>query len=112
MDPVWKITKLRQQLAVIDGKKAPDIVLKNARYLHSMLKQFVVGNIWILGDRIVYAGDRMPPLLEGTEVVDCTGKQLYQAILNHTSIRSSFIIHSHLQIFVVSLEQQLLFPII
>ncbi len=28
MDPVWKITKLRQQLAVIDGKKAPDIVLK------------------------------------------------------------------------------------
>lgn len=76
MDPVWKITKLRQQLAVIDGKKAPDIVLKNARYLHSMLKQWVVGNIWILGDRIVYAGDRMPPFIEGTEVVDCTNKTI------------------------------------
>ena len=93
-------------------EKAPDIVLKNARYLHSMLKQFIVGNIWILGDRIVYAGDRMPPLLEGTEVVDCTGKQSYLAILSHMYTHSSFIIHSHLQIFVVSLGQQLLFRII
>ncbi|WP_082332511.1 adenine deaminase C-terminal domain-containing protein [Lysinibacillus contaminans] len=76
MNPVWKITELRQQLAVIDGKQAPDIVLKNARYLHSMLKQWIEGNIWILGDRIVYAGDKMPPLIEGTEVVDCTGKTI------------------------------------
>lgn len=76
MNSVWKITELRQQLAVIDGKQAPNIVLKNARYLHSMLKQWVMGNIWILGDRIVYAGDKMPPLLEGTEVVDCTGKTI------------------------------------
>ena len=76
MNPVWKITELRQQLGVIDGNQAPTIVLKNAQYLHSMLKQWVEGNIWILGDRIVYAGDEMPPLLEGTEVVDCTGKKV------------------------------------
>lgn len=76
MNPVWKITELRQQVAVIDGKQAPDIVLKNARYLHSMLKQWVSGNIWILGDRIVYAGEKMPPVIEGTEVVDCTGKTI------------------------------------
>lgn len=76
MEPLWRITKIRQQLAVIDGKKAPDIVLQNARYLHSMLKQWIVGNIWILGDRIVYAGDRMPPLVEGTEIVDCTDKTI------------------------------------
>ena len=76
MNPVWKITELRQQLEVIDGKKAPDIVLKNARYLHSMLKQWIEGNIWILGDRIVYAGDKMPPFIDGTEVVDCAGKTI------------------------------------
>ena len=70
MIPVWKMTELRQQVAVIDGKQAPTIVLKNAQYLHSMLKQWVEGNIWILGDRIVYAGSEMPPLLEGTEVVE------------------------------------------
>ncbi|WP_409367018.1 adenine deaminase C-terminal domain-containing protein [Lysinibacillus sp. 38-6] len=76
MDPTWRISELRQHLAVIDGKKSPNIVLKNARYLHSMLKQWVVGNIWISGDRIVYAGDRMPPLMEGTEIVDCTNKTI------------------------------------
>ncbi|GLC90440.1 adenine deaminase C-terminal domain-containing protein [Lysinibacillus piscis] len=76
MEPIWKIAELRQQVAVIDGKQAPHIVLQNARYLHSMLKQWVVGNIWILGDRIVYAGERMPPALEGTEIVDCTNKTI------------------------------------
>lgn len=76
MNPVWKITELRQQVAVIDGNQAPTIILKNTQYLHSMLKRWVEGNIWISGDRIVYAGNEMPPLLEGTEVVDCTGKKV------------------------------------
>ena len=66
----------KSKQAVIDGNQAPTIVLKNTQYLHSMLKRWVEGNIWILGDRIVYAGNEMPPLLEGTEVVDCTGKKV------------------------------------
>lgn len=70
----WKIDEIRQQVAVIDGNKAPTIVLKNARYLHSVFKQWLVGNIWILKDRIVYVGKEMPSNLANTEVVDLEGK--------------------------------------
>ncbi|MGE7665562.1 adenine deaminase C-terminal domain-containing protein [Ureibacillus composti] len=70
----WKIDELRKQVAVIDGKSAPSIVLKNARYLHSMLKTWLEGNIWILGNRIVYVGTEMPAQLRGTEVIDLAGK--------------------------------------
>ena len=70
----WKIDELRKQVAVIDGKLAPSIVLKNARYLHSMLKTWLEGNIWILGNRIVYVGTEMPAQLSGTEVIDLAGK--------------------------------------
>lgn len=72
----WKNKQIRSQVAVLNGKKAPDLVLKNARYLHSMLRQWVTGNIWILGDRIVYAGKELPELLDGCEVADCTGLTL------------------------------------
>ncbi|MEO4055595.1 adenine deaminase C-terminal domain-containing protein [Solibacillus sp. CAU 1738] len=72
----WKIKNIREQVSVIDGKLAPTIVLKNARYLHSMFKKWMLGNIWILHDRIVYVGQEMPALLEGTEVVDVTGKTI------------------------------------
>lgn len=70
----WKIDEIRQQVAVIDGNKAPTIVLKNARYLHSVFKQWLVGNIWILKDRIVYVGKEIPSNLANTEVVDLEGK--------------------------------------
>lgn len=73
-ETIWKIQEIRDQVAVIEGKKAPTIVLKNARYLHGMLKQWINGNIWIYGNRIVYAGDKMPDNLSGTEVVDVAGK--------------------------------------
>lgn len=72
----WKIKNIREQIAVIDGKVAPSIVLTNATYLHSMFKTWKQGNIWILGDRIVYVGEEMPQNLTGTEVVDMTGKKL------------------------------------
>ena len=61
----WKIKNIRDQMAVIDGKLRPTIVLKNTRYLHSMFKKWMTGNIWILGDRIVYVGEEMPQDLEG-----------------------------------------------
>lgn len=73
-ESTWKIHEIRQQVAVIDGQKAPSIVLANARYLHSMLKKWLVGNIWILGDRIVYVGSEMPTNLANTELVDLDGK--------------------------------------
>ncbi|RKQ16418.1 adenine deaminase C-terminal domain-containing protein [Ureibacillus endophyticus] len=73
-ESTWKIHEIRQQVAVIDGKQAPSIVLKNTRYLHSVLKKWVNGNIWILNDRVVYVGNEMPTKLTNTEVVDLKGK--------------------------------------
>lgn len=73
-ESIWKIQQLRNQAAVLDGQLAPTIVLKNARFLHSLLKAWIVGNIWIYGDRIVYVGNEMPSNMDGTEIVDLTGK--------------------------------------
>lgn len=73
-ESIWRIQEIRNQVAVIDGKMSPTILLKNARYLHSMLKQWMVGNIWILHDRIVYVGSEEPANLSGTEVIDLEGK--------------------------------------
>ena len=70
----WKINDIRKQVSIIDGKAAPNMVLQNAKYLHSILKQWVVGNVWISGDRIVYAGKEMPLNMEETEVINLTGK--------------------------------------
>lgn len=73
-ESTWKIQQIREQVAVLDGKIAPTIVLKNVRYLHSVLKKWLLGNIWILHDRIVYVGKEMPPNLNRTEIVDLSGK--------------------------------------
>lgn len=72
----WKINDIRAQVGVIDGLIAPSIVLQNAQYLHSIYKKWMSGNIWILGDRIVYVGSEMPKNIEGTEIVDVTGKKV------------------------------------
>ncbi|RKJ69914.1 adenine deaminase, partial [Butyricicoccus sp. 1XD8-22] len=50
------------------------IVLKNARYLHSIFKKWLTGNIWILENRIIYVGQKMPLNLTETEVIDLEGK--------------------------------------
>ncbi|OMP68013.1 adenine deaminase C-terminal domain-containing protein [Domibacillus epiphyticus] len=68
----WKNKQLREQIAVIENKKAPTLVLKNARYLHSALKRWMTGNIWVYEDRIVYIGDNMP--VSAGEIYDCSGK--------------------------------------
>ncbi|CAM5673162.1 adenine deaminase OS=Lysinibacillus sphaericus OX=1421 GN=LS41612_03155 PE=3 SV=1 [Lysinibacillus sphaericus] len=112
MDPVWKITELRQHLAVIDGKKSPNIVLKNARYLHSMLKQWVIGNIWIAGDRIVYAGEKMPPVIDGTEIVDCSDKTIVPGYIEPHVHPSQLYHPQSFAIFVGNLGLQLLYRII
>jgi adenine deaminase len=73
-ESIWKIQEIRNQIAVIEGKLSPTIVLKNARFLHSMLKQWVFGNIWVHHDRIVYVGNEVPENLLDTEVIDLGGK--------------------------------------
>lgn len=70
----WKLSNIREQVSIIDGHAAPSLVLKNAKYLHSMMKSWATGNIWISNDRIVYVGKELPANVEGTEIVDLAGK--------------------------------------
>lgn len=74
--PIWKIEEIRHQLAVVNGEAAPDILIQHATYLHSHLKTWQKGHIWIVKDRIVYAGSELPAKTEGTEIVDATGYKL------------------------------------
>ena len=73
---MWSAKEIQSQLAIINGQKAPDIVIEHATYLHSIFKKWMQGNIWIHGDRIVYVGERMPTMLEGTEHIDASGKKI------------------------------------
>ncbi|MFS0614291.1 adenine deaminase C-terminal domain-containing protein [Lederbergia ruris] len=68
----WKNKQIREQISVLDGKASPSILLKNARFLHSTLREWVVANIWILHDRIIYVGKELPRKLKDCEVVDCS----------------------------------------
>ncbi|MTW86296.1 amidohydrolase family protein [Virgibacillus dakarensis] len=67
----WRNRELRKHVAVIDGKVAPTIVLKNSTYLNIFTKQWLTANIWISDDRIVYVGDKMPEKQLTTEIIDC-----------------------------------------
>ena len=57
--------------------KKHELVIQNGEYLHSIYKKWIItGNIWVSGDRIVYAGQALPKNLEGTEIVDASGKKI------------------------------------
>ncbi|KIL72386.1 adenine deaminase C-terminal domain-containing protein [Bacillus badius] len=71
----WKNKQLREHVAVINGDLSPTLVLKNARFLHSVLNQWMTANIWVYEDRIVYVGEEMPENHRG-EIYDCSGKTL------------------------------------
>lgn len=71
---MWNAEDIASQLAVIDGKEAPDLIITNATYLHSILKQWKTGTIWIKHGRVLYAGERMPVLTEGAELFDAADK--------------------------------------
>ena len=73
---MWEQREIQQQIEIINGKIAPDLIIQNATYLHSIFKKWVPGNIWIKGDRIVYAGSRMPATVEGAEIVDAASKKI------------------------------------
>lgn len=72
----WKNKQIREHVAVLDGKLPPDMVLTNARFLHSTLRKWVTGNIWIYQDRIVYTGEKLPEKTSGCEITDCSGQWL------------------------------------
>lgn len=73
---MWEQHTVKDQLQIINGKKAPDLIIINAEYLHAIYKKWVTGNIWVAGDRIVYAGKDMPAMTEGAEIVDAAGKKI------------------------------------
>lgn len=76
VNPLWRNREIREQLKIITKEASPDLVLTNATYLHGIFKKWVTGNIWIKGDRIVYAGKDMPLIGNSTEVQDMEGKWL------------------------------------
>lgn len=67
----WKNKKLREHVAVIDGKLSPTLLLKNAIYLNQILKKWIKAHIWIYEDRIVYVGEKLPENTSNCEIVDC-----------------------------------------
>lgn len=70
----WSNTQLREHVEVIDGTRSPYILLKNATYLNSYMREWVQANIWIYDDRIVYVGEKLPAQLHECEVINCDGK--------------------------------------
>jgi adenine deaminase len=72
----WKNKQLREHVQVLNGELSPSLLLKNATYLHSTLKKWVQGHIWVYGDRIVYTGNQLPENLKQCEIVDCESQYL------------------------------------
>ncbi|RFU60607.1 adenine deaminase C-terminal domain-containing protein [Bacillus sp. V59.32b] len=72
----WKNKHLREHVDVLDGKKAPHMLLKDAVYLNQVFRKWMKANIWIYDDRIVYVGEKLPDNLEGCEIVDCKNQYL------------------------------------
>lgn len=72
----WRNRELREHVKVIDGKASPTLILKNGTYLNVFTKQWLQAHIWIVNDRIVYVGDKLPDHPGKAEIVDCKGKYL------------------------------------
>ncbi|WP_240613619.1 adenine deaminase C-terminal domain-containing protein [Pueribacillus theae] len=71
----WNKKQIREHIKIIDGQKAPSIVLKDATYLNMALKKWVKANIWIAGDRIIYVGKDMPQK-PANETINCKNRYL------------------------------------
>ncbi|MEG7843686.1 adenine deaminase [Bacillus mobilis] len=70
----WSNKQLREHVEVKDGKRSPHILIKNATYLNSYMREWVQANIWIYDDRIIYVGEKLPAQLQECEVIDCDEK--------------------------------------
>lgn len=73
---MWTQKEIHEQLQMINGTEAPNLIITNATYLHAIYKKWMTGNIWIHNDRIVYAGKAMPETTDGAEIIDATGKKI------------------------------------
>lgn len=73
---MWTQQEIHDQLEMINGNESPNLILKNATYLHSIYKKWCTGNIWIHKDRIIYVGKEMPGMTEGSEIIDAQGKKI------------------------------------
>lgn len=71
----WRNREIREHVAVVDGTVAPGLVLANGTYLNTYTKQWLKGNIWILNDRIVYVGDKLPEN-PSAKIINCEGQYL------------------------------------
>lgn len=73
----WRNRQIRHHVEVLDGKRSPTILLKNATYLNGILKKWIKGHVWIYQDRIVYTGQQLPEYVDDAcEIVDCEGQLL------------------------------------
>ncbi|EJS69739.1 adenine deaminase C-terminal domain-containing protein [Bacillus wiedmannii] len=72
----WSNKQLREHVEIIDGKRSPHILFKNATYLNSYMREWMQANIWIYDDRIIYVGEKLPAQLHKCEVIDCDGKYI------------------------------------
>lgn len=72
----WSNEQLRKHVSILDGISAPHILLTNATYLNTYIREWVKANIWIYEDRILYVGEKLPDQIDGCEVIDCEGQFL------------------------------------
>ncbi|KAA9017004.1 adenine deaminase C-terminal domain-containing protein [Niallia endozanthoxylica] len=72
----WSNKQIRNHVQVLNEDKKPHIILKNATYLNTYLHQWLVANIWIYEDRIVYVGENLPENSNEYEEIDCQGQYL------------------------------------
>ncbi|WP_439876511.1 adenine deaminase C-terminal domain-containing protein [Bacillus mycoides] len=72
----WSNKQLREHVEVLDGTRSPHILLKNATYLNSYMREWMKANIWVYDDRIVYVGEKLPEKVTHCEVIDCEGKNV------------------------------------
>lgn len=70
------MTDVVEQVEIIDGKRAPDLIITNAEYLHAIYKKWLVGNIWVYGEKIVYAGKEMPKNTDESQLFDAKGLKI------------------------------------
>jgi adenine deaminase len=69
----WKNKHIREHVSVLDGMVSPTILLTNAKYLNQTFRTWMIANIWIYDDRIIYVGEKYPENVENCEIVDCSG---------------------------------------
>ncbi|MBE5105866.1 adenine deaminase [Bacillus thuringiensis] len=72
----WSNKQLRKHVEILDGKRSPHMLLKDATYLNSYIREWMKANIWIYDDRIVYVGEKLPEQVNECEVIECEGKYI------------------------------------